>query len=480
MEEMLVKSPDLVRIATSECSWIVEDDPDAAKVIDRMLAGLGISSQIFESGRQLIEALSIDSHLPDVICLDLTLPDMNGLDLLPSLKRRVPEIPVVVITSNTTKETISKAVELGVYDYLAKNSDRNKFVTTFKRATEYRKLCRELADVKDNLCDQFGMVGISPALRSTVAKVRELGPIDVNVLIYGETGTGKELAARGLHNCSNRSRGPLVTLNCAVLPPNLLESELFGHEKGAFTGADKRHIGAFERADKGTLFLDEIGELDFGLQAKLLRAIEQRSFFRVGGSKEISSNFRLVTATNRDLYDEANSGRFRKDLYYRLSVTDINLQPLRGRLDDVPLLTEYFLNHFSAQLGKSAVIAPETADMLCRYNWPGNVRELQNVIQYALIQCTGQLITPENLPGRIKGYCRSDAGSALVVRNPTELCDANRVQIRPLGEQERDSVLGSLRAASGNISEAAVMLGVSRATFYRMMKRHGISSRGRF
>lgn len=456
-------------------SWIVEDDPDAARAIKAMLNSIGFSTTIFPTGKTLLEAISTSSALPEIICLDLSLPDIPGLDLLPEIKKRDPKLPVIVITGNTSKHSISKAVELGVYDYLPKSSEQTKFTTIFRRAAEYRKLCSALHKIDDSaFAPPFGIVGVSPAITYVINKIRELAPPDISVLIHGDTGTGKELVAHGLHEASPRKDKQFVVLNCAALPRELLESEIFGHEKGSFTGATHRHIGAFERADGGTLFLDEIGELDISVQAKLLRAIQERAFLRVGGAKEIKSNFRLVVATNRDLMEAVKEGRFRKDLFYRLAVAEITLPPLTSRPEDIGLIAHRFVTSFNAQLGKQICLSQETLNVLSEYSWPGNVRELQNVIQFAMIQCHGDELLPHHLPERIRNSAATDSYH---VTNQQVFAQTENLSLEA---QEEDSIMRAIRVSQGKISEAASLLGISRATLYRKIKKYGLSTRGYF
>jgi two-component system response regulator HydG len=464
----------------SSNSWIVEDDADSAKAIQGILQSSGSTTRTFCSGKQLLDAISAKETPPDLICLDLSLPDISGLDLLPAIKAHTPHVPVVVVTGNTSLEIIERAVQLGVYDYLPKASDRTKFTTTFRRAIEHGRLTQRLESVgaERQISPQFGIYGVSPAIQALIEKIKQLAPVDVNVLVSGESGTGKELVARALHTASKRSKAPLVIINCAVLPRALIESELFGHEQGAFSGATAGHIGAFERAHGGTLFLDEIGELDLALQAKLLRVVEERRFLRLGGTKEIFSDFRLVVATNRDLLDQVSAGCFRKDLYYRFAVAEINVPALRLRSSDVGLLAHQFVQEFGAQLGKNVSLSPETAAVLAHYQWPGNVRELQNVIQCALIQCQEPALDPWHLPARVRNH-------SAPVPDGRETRKADRVKaapilIQPLDKQEQDSIVESLRATQGRMSQAARLLGISRATLYRKLKKYGLSTRGQF
>lgn len=467
-----------VQNLTKSQSWIVEDDPHSAKAIQGILESSGSSTRIFCNGKQLLEAIGSEENVPDIICLDLSLPDVPGLDLLPAIKKHKPHVPVVVVTGNISPESIERAVQLGVYDYLPKVSDPIKFRTTFKRAIEHGRLTQKLnaLNLEQHLAPQFGICGVSAAIQSVMEKIKQLAPADVNVLVSGESGTGKELVARALHTAGKRKDGPLVLINCAGLPREIIESELFGHERSAFTCATARHIGAFERANGGTLFLDEIGELDLTLQAKLLRAIQERRFLRLGGRKEITSDFRLIVATNRDLLDEVSTGRFRNDLYYRVAVAEINLPNLRSRSNDIGLLANHFVQEFGSQLGKNVRLSHETIIILTQYGWPGNVRELKNVIQFALIQCEESILTPEHLPPRVSS-CNAHGSSNNI---SIALEEGGVGSIQSLEIQERDSIRNSLRATQGKVSHAARLLGISRATLYRKIKKYGISTRGQF
>ena len=466
-------------------SWIVEDDAECAAIIKLLLESAGCSASIFNSGRLLLDAIQQRESLPDLICLDLTLPDFSGLDLLGILKNQDPYLPIIVITSNTSTESIEKAIQLGAYDYLPKNSEKTKFTTTFHRALEYRKLNRTLFEIQKHdhfNVPQFGIWGDSPLIKAVINKVKQMAQFDVNVLVSGESGTGKELVAKALHLGSPRKTGPFVAINCAVLPTELIASELFGHERGSFTGADSRHIGAFERANGGTLFLDEIGELDLSVQAKLLRAIQERQFLRVGGKKEIPSNFRLVTATNRKLTDEITKGRFRSDLYYRLAVTEIELPPLRSRKGDIALLSHHFVREIGAQMSRQVVLSNEAIETLNSYDWPGNIRELQNVIHSALIQCEESTLHSNHLPSRIRERTNETNGSQVAkISDAAENHFAKEISLPlSLEEQEKIAILNSLRSSGGRILSASKVLGISRATFYRKLQKYNLSPRGQF
>lgn len=483
MERQIQNNSGFNEVLSESNSWIVEDDQDAARVIQELLKSTGSSTRLFHSGKALLEALKAGAESPDIICLDLSLPDITGLDLLPSIKENIPHVPVIIITSNTSTLSIERAMQLGAHDYLPKNSDRTKFTTTFCRAVIYRKLNQNLAAIKEELqlAPQLGMYGVSPAIKDVIEKVKQFAPVDVNILVSGESGAGKELVARALHNISKRAQGSFTAINCAVLPKELIESELFGHERGSFTGAGSKHIGAFERAHGGTLFLDEIGELDPAVQAKLLRAIQERSFLRIGGAKEIASNFRLIVATNRDLLEEVAAGRFRNDLYYRLAVAEIHVPALRERSGDVCILAQHFVNEFSAQFEKQVLLSAEASIVLDRYAWPGNVRELQNVIQFAMIQCQEQVLRPLHLPPRICNFTYLASSVERQTQNDYGTNEpSDNTKIRSLDQQERDSIVEALRAAQGKINYAAKLLGISRATMYRKLDKYNISSRGQF
>lgn len=452
---------------------LVEDDRAIRLLSETWLEGFGYTVQAVETGEDCLQALG--TSLPDAILLDVNLPGVNGLEVLEAIKDSQHFVPVIMMTSQSCVETVVSAMQLGAYDYLAKPLDRTKLLTTLKNAVERHRMSVRLAQLESGSDGVAGMVGSSPVMGSLFSRISRVGASDVTVLIHGESGTGKELAARAIHEKSRRSSGPFVALNCAAIPETLQEDELFGHEKGAFTGADQQRAGKFELADKGTLFLDEIGELSPTVQAKLLRAIQERTFQRVGGTREIRSNFRLLGATNRDLRAEVAAGNFREDLFYRIAVFELQMPPLRGRREDIPGLALKFLRDFGF-VGEDRRVdfSGEAMAALTKYSWPGNVRELQNAVQRAAVECVTGTITPGDLPpeirepGQLSAEVRangSGCGTPLV---------SSTAPLMRLDELERLAIENALQHTNGNVSAVVRHLGIGRTTLYRKLKKYGL------
>jgi DNA-binding NtrC family response regulator len=404
----------------------------------------------------------------DVALLDLHLPGISGIDLLAALKERLPETEAILLTAHSSVETAVQAMKGGAYDYLTKPFRLADLEVHVQKAYEKAQLARRERQWVQQVAyesPRHRLVGSSPAMLRVVGLIERVAPADATVLVRGASGTGKELVARALHANSPRAERPLVTINCAALTEGLLESELFGHERGAFTGAVSAKPGLVEVAEGGTLFIDEIGEMAPGLQAKLLRVLEDGHFRRVGGTQEVCADVRVVAATNRDLAEGLKSGRFREDLYYRLNVVAIELPLLRERREDVPLLVEHFLT--TRQIGPlRSRIDPEALRALVSYDWPGNVRELANVLERAQILAEDHLITPDDLP---------EALSAARPRGG----EAGGGDPRHLREVERQHVRAVLQQEKGNKVHAARALGISRRSLYRLIEKHGLEGGGR-
>ena len=461
---------------------VVEDDPTSRTLIKGWLERDGYRVETAGSAEDAFDVLS--RSLPDAICLDLELPGMGGLEMLAQITRHHPKLPVLILTADRQVETVVAAMQRGAHDYLAKPVDRTKLSTTVRNATELHRLqlrVRSLEREAEGVAYK-GIIGQSASMHSLFRELDRVAPTEVSVLIHGESGTGKELVARAIHDSSGRASGPFVALNCAAVPESLQESEFFGHEKGAFTGALARRLGRFELSDAGTLFLDEVGELSAGLQAKLLRVLQERTFQRVGGTQEVRSDFRLVTATHRDLSADVDSGRFRSDLFFRLNVFELELPPLRARVGDVAVLARYFLS--TASSSRNIVIEPEAQSVLDAYAWPGNVRELENAMQRAVVVCRDDRITLADLPPRLRDpapppsgpFSHSPLSSSLAnpppsstPRSPPRSTTGNRMD-----EVEREAFETALAEAKGNVSEAVRVLGIGRTTAYRLMKKYGL------
>lgn len=453
---------------------LVEDDRAIRVLPQTWLEESGYTVEALDTGEDCLQALG--KSLPDAILLDVNLPGVNGLEVLEAIKDSQHFLPVIMMTSESAVETVVSAMQLGAYDYLVKPLDRTKLLTTLKNAVERHRMSVRLAQLENGADGVAGMVGSSPVMSSLFARIARVGATDVTVLINGESGTGKELAARAIHEQSRRSSGPFVALNCAAIPETLQEDELFGHEKGAFTGADQQRAGKFELADKGTLFLDEIGELSPTVQAKLLRAIQERTFQRVGGTKEITSNFRLLGATNRDLRAEVAAGNFREDLFYRIAVFELQMPPLRDRREDIPRLALKFLHDFGFSSDERRVhFSGEAMEALMDYAWPGNVRELQNAVQRSAVECVTGMITPAELPPEIRGPAKVslEAAGAGNGNGASSLVSAAAPLMR-LDELERLAIENALKHTNGNVSAVVRHLGIGRTTLYRKLKKYGL------
>ncbi|MBI5757892.1 MAG: sigma-54-dependent Fis family transcriptional regulator [Planctomycetales bacterium] len=428
----------------------------------------------------------VKRHRPDVIILDVHLPDDNGLNTFHHIHKFDARIPVVFITGHGTTDMAIEAIKHGAFDYLFKPLEFDALCEVVDRAMKISRLTRVPTVVADEQVAEGpsdALIGRCPAMREVYSAIGRVAPQDVTVLIAGESGTGKELVARAIYHHSRRASGPFLAINCAAIPESLLESELFGHEKGAFTGADRLRVGKFEQCHGGTLFLDEIGDMTPLTQTKILRVLQDQQFERVGGNETIHTDVRVIAATNRDLQAAVADGSFRRDLYYRLSVFSINLPPLRERREDLPLLVEHYLGRYSRELGKSVhEIAPETLDILRRHPWSGNVRELQSVLKQALLRATGSVLIPDFLPASL----HVDDGSA--PRTDTEINFGDwdrfiREQIEAGSQDvyaaataltERRVLTRVLEHTKGNQVQAARILGISRPTLRAKLRSLGL------
>jgi len=416
-----------------------------------------------------------NSHQPAAVLLDIDLPDGSGLDVLREIKSEHPDAIVIMITGNVHIDNTISALRGGAYDFIGKPINLEELRVTIRNAIEARNLRREVEQVKKEREREFNfrqIVGESPAMKKMLGLAAKVAESDVaSVLLQGESGTGKDLVAKAIHYGSQRAEGPLVAVNCAALPATLIESELFGYEKGAFTDAKARKEGLFEQAEGGTLLLDEIGELELSLQAKLLRVLEEGAFRRVGGLKDIPLDVRVLAASNRDLKAESEAGRFRLDLYYRLSIIQIDIPPLRERGDDVLLLSQHYIGTIGAKLRRSKItgLSPEATAVFRKYDWPGNVRELRNVIERALILEDADQITTEYLPGSLL-MTQRPAQSSSGVSEGSPLFTLPNEGIS-LDEAELSFVRQAIQRSGGNQTRAAELLGISRDQLrYRLKK----------
>jgi DNA-binding NtrC family response regulator len=446
---------------------VVEDDPDIRTIVTRFLGERGFQVKATDGGQAALEAL--DQEPMDLILSDVRMPGMSGLELLRHLKERDPEIQLVLMSAYSSVTDAVEAIQLGAADYVEKPIDFRRLERVLHAVLEKRTLQHRTRILEQRLqgCTTFeGMVARSQRMLEVFAFIERLARYPTTALITGESGTGKELVARALHKLSPLRDRPFVVCNCTTLAPTLLESELFGHVRGSFTGADRDRKGLFEAAHGGTIFLDEIGELPLGVQVKLLRVLENREIKRIGSPDPLRVEIRVIAATNRDLADMVRQGSFRDDLYYRLNVGAIHLPPLRSRVEDIEPLSRHFLDAFNQKLGRTvAGISPQVHDILARYPWPGNVRELANVIERAMVVSKGSMILPENLPPHLF--------EARVAR----VSEGQRLPELSLEAAEREQILRALQAAGGKRVEAARLLGLSRRTLYRKLDRYGIAGR---
>jgi two-component system response regulator PilR (NtrC family) len=445
---------------------VVDDERSMREFLEILLRQKGCEVTLAEGGQQARDQL--DAREFDVVITDLKMPGVSGLEVLDHSRTRHPETEVIIVTAFATAETAIKAMKDGAYDYLTKPFKVDEIVVTVERALEKRTLLRDNATLRQQLDDRqklHDLIGRSEPMQALFELIRKVGPARTSVLISGESGTGKELVARAIHAQSERADNPFIAVNCGAIPNALIESELFGHTRGAFTGATQAKTGLFNAADGGTLFLDEIAELDPSMQVKLLRVLQERRVKPVGGIDEVAVDVRVIAATNRDLDEEVEAQRFRSDLFYRLNVIPLTLPPLRSRPQDIPLLTEHFVRKFAAQSGRRiASLTPEAMELLCNYHYPGNVRELENLIERAVILATGPRVDESALPELSRPRLPANA-------RPTTLPEAGLDLDRHIGEIEKELVLAALDRCDGNRTEAARLLGVSlRSIRYRLSK----------
>ncbi len=442
---------------------IVDDEEGMRRLLVRVLAREGYQAAAVKSGVEAMRRISGESF--DLVITDIQMPGMDGLALLEELKSFDPALPVMVITAYGTVESAVQALRAGAYDYLTKPFESDEIKLTVAKALERERLLAENRYLQQERQERYpfsGIVGESQAMQRVFDVVDSVATSNANVLVTGESGTGKELIARSIHQRSNRRDNPFIVLNCAALSEGILESELFGHEKGAFTGALATKKGRFELAHQGTLFIDEVGEMSLSAQVKLLRVIQEHEFERVGGIRTIRSDVRLVAATNKNLEDQVKLGAFREDLYYRLNVVNIELPPLRDRREDIEPLTAYFLKKYVRETGRQVTqLSPRALSCLLAYEWPGNVRELQNVMERAVVLSKGEVLTPRDLPQAIQG--------------PEQIClelpESGGSLTEILEDLERQLIVQTLAREKGLQTRAAEILGIKRTTLrYKMEK----------
>jgi two-component system response regulator HydG len=446
---------------------VVDDDHAHRTMLKTLVGGWGYEVAEATDGN---EAVQVVRERPfDLVLMDIRMVKVSGIEALSEIKAYNPAIPIIMMTAYASVDTAVEALKKGAYDYLTKPLDFDELRFAMERAMDHSQLKQENRLLRESLGGRFdrrNIIGRSVPMAELLETVAQVAPSEATILIVGESGTGKELIAGAIHHNSHRKEGPLVNMNCAAVTETLLESELFGHEKGAFTGAYKRKEGRFVQADGGTLFLDEVSEMSLAMQAKLLRVLQEMEITRVGGEEPLKVDVRLVAATNKDLMQEIEAGRFREDLFYRLNVVTLRIPPLRERHEDIPLLAQHFLTQFAQKNQKTVKgFTPQAMDRLLKYDWPGNVRELMNAVERAVVLSRSDYLGDEEF--------------VLVFRNKPEEQRAEPVEVKgpanlPLEEVEKTTILNTLDAAGGNKSEAARRLGITRRTLHKKLKKYGL------
>ncbi|HUK65460.1 MAG TPA: sigma-54 dependent transcriptional regulator [Anaeromyxobacteraceae bacterium] len=440
--------------------FVVDDDASSRDLLSRILASEGHRVTALADGREALDQLGGGNGPPDLVVSDIRMGEVDGLELTDAFKQKAPDTPVILVTAFGNIDGAVEAIRRGAFDYISKPYDVDAIKVVVARALEQRRLALENRALRRDLRDKYrleNVVGRSEAMLQVYKTAARVAATDATVLIEGESGTGKELVARAIHAASPRARGPFVAVDCGAIAEGVLESELFGHARGAFTGAQASRRGLFEEATHGTLFLDEIGDVGPNLQARLLRALQEGTVRRVGTNEAIAVDVRVVAASNRDLAQAVKEGRFREDLFYRLNVVNIRIPPLRERREDIPLLAE----HFAAKHGRpeGATVSPAARDLLVAYDWPGNVRELENVVARALALNPSGVILPEDVPEHLRGSRPAPTGGASFFANDRP----------PLAELDRRYASQVLRETGGNKTRAAEILGIDRKTLYRLL-----------
>jgi DNA-binding NtrC family response regulator len=445
---------------------VIDDEKNIREALRQYLTMEGFDVQAAEDG---VDGLNkFQTLLPDAVILDLKMPKMSGMDFLNKAFAVKQDSPIIVLTGHGGVDEAVECMKRGAYDFFMKPPEMEKLILVLRRAIEEVGRHERQDELEKMVDERFrfdSIIGNSPGIKRVLDTVRQIAPTDATILITGESGTGKELVASAIHNNSRRSKGPFIKVHCAALTDTLLESELFGHEKGSFTGAAARKRGRFELADGGTIFLDEIGEISQTTQVKLLRVLQEHEFERVGGEETLKVDIRVITATNKDLHFEVEQGRFREDLFYRLNVINLHIPPLRERKEDIPLLINHFINLYSGRHGKQAVqISLKALKLMENYIWKGNIRELQNLVENLIVMSKGVEITPDDLPAAIRNFSGQE-----------EL----RLEVGiPLDEVERRAIIATLDSVNGNKSHAARVLGIGRKTLLRKLEGYGLTVSG--
>lgn len=456
----------------------VDDEPDFVRTLASILEKSDYKVDMASSGYEALQMLSIEEY--DLVILDLHMPLISGTETLKRIRKLDRALPVIILTADGRIDTVVEAMKLGAYDYFAKPVEWEKLSIAIKHALALNELKGQVSRLMGQLKSQYGfdqIVGSGKKMKEVFRSLERVIETDVTVALFGESGTGKELIARAIHFNGPRKSKPFVAVNCAAIPESLLESELFGHEKGAFTGAVARRMGKFEQASGGTLFLDEIGEMPPATQVKILRVLQERKFQRVGGSQMVDANVRVISATNKNLEEELRKGNFREDLYYRICVYPINIPPLRQRKEDIPALSAFFLEKFNRHYHKKIkTILPHAMDMLVNYDWPGNVRELENVLERSFLNASDGVLAPEDLPITVASSFKDWHNGSDTQVDLKKIVSLTK-KITPLKELEREVLLQALRLTNYNMSTAAAELGIGRTTLYRKLQKYRIDIR---
>lgn len=443
---------------------VVDDEESIRKSLAGVLNDEGYNVSLARDGEEALAFL--DRSLPSLILLDIWMPGFDGIEVLKRIKEKDSSIPVIMISGHGSIDVAVKATKLGAYDFIEKPLSLEKVLLTVNHALQEKKLQEENRQLLKRIEKKYELIGVSKSIKMLKEQIKVVAPTDSWVLITGENGTGKELVARNIHLLSKRSNKPFIEVNCAAIPEELIESELFGYEKGAFTGANTRKEGRFDLADGGTLFLDEIGDMSLRTQAKILRILQEQRFVRVGGVESIEVDVRVIAATNKDLKKEIEKGSFRSDLYYRLNVIPFHIPPLRERREDIPVFIDYFLNLYAKEMGKrQKTISRDAMRLLEAYSWPGNVRELKNLVERLVIMVPKETIDVEDLPDYIRSETE-DSSYKEIFRYPS-LRKARKVF-------EREFILAKLEENNGNVTKTAREIGIERSSLYRKIKEYGI------
>ncbi len=468
---------------------IVDDDPTQRRLLQAVVEKSGFSTLQADNGDRALEmALGADGGNIDVMLLDLVMPGRGGMEVLADLQIKRPDLPVIVLTGKGSIDAVVSAMQSGARDFVVKPASPERIIVSIRNALEINTLAVEVTRLKkssDGSLNFKDLIGNATTMRSVIAMGERGAKANIPILITGESGVGKEVIARAIQGASERVGQPFITVNCGAIPENLVESILFGHEKGSFTGANSKHLGKFQEAHTGTLFLDEIGELPLDMQVKLLRVLQEGEVDPIGSKRPTSVDVRIISATNRDLAQSVKAGTFREDLYYRLNVFPIQVPSLRERAADIPALSEHFIKRFNAQERLSVSgVSKDTLDMLSGFDWPGNVRQLENAIFRAMILSDGQELQPHDFP-QISGLApvmnALPAETMGLVSHGTVLADDEPVHVldrdghlRTLVEIERDLIQFAIENYSGHMSEVARRLGIGRSTLYRKVREHGV------